>query len=104
MASFRMTAVVALSVLAVAPASAQTGAGGLASVTVSALTIEHDTNVSIAASIGYRFNPIAALGIELTFVPSFKPRVPDFPTILDGGFNTAGGVSSLILSSPISPI
>jgi hypothetical protein len=100
MASFRMTAVAALSVLIVAPVSAQPGAGGLASVTASALTIEHDTTASIAASIGYRLNPIAAIGIELTFVPSFRPQLPDFPTILNQGVSLAGGVSPLIFPPP----
>ena len=101
MCSFRVAVAAALGFLIAAPVSAQTGSGGVASVTVSAMTIERDTSASIAASIAYRLNPIVALGIELTFVPSFTPHVPDFPTILDAGSTTAGAVSSLIFPAPI---
>jgi hypothetical protein len=102
MRSLRLAAAATFGCLITAPVSAQPSSGGMAGVTVSAMTIEQDTTASIAASIGYRLNAIVALGIELTFVPSFESHVPDFPTILDGAFNTAEGfgLSPLIFPPP----
>jgi hypothetical protein len=72
----------ALSVLVAAPVSAQTNSGGIASAAVSAMSIEDGTRASIAGAIGYRFNPIVSLGVELTVVPSLTPDIPEFPTPL----------------------
>jgi opacity protein-like surface antigen len=85
MTSSRVTVVAALSLLAAihsAPASAQAGNGGIAGAAVSAMAIEDGTSASIAGAIGYRFNPIVALGVELTFVPSVTPEARGFPVPL----------------------
>src|SRR6185503_6331145 len=82
MTSSRVTVVAALSLLAAihsAPASAQPGYGGIASATVSAMTIEDGTSASIAGAIGYRFNPIVTLGVELMFVPRVTPETRAVP-------------------------
>ena len=100
MAIFRTLRAAALGLLMAVPVSAQTDSGGLASVTVSSMTIERDTSGSIAASIGYRLNPTIAVGIELTVVPDFEPDVPDFPTILDGGFARPAELSPVIFPPP----
>ena len=100
MKAHRRILTAAVWLLIAAPASAQTGAGGFAGVTFSALTVERDTTGSIAASIGYQFNPIVALGVELTFVPSFRPHVPEFPSILDRGFAISGGLGGAIYPGP----
>lgn len=56
-------------------ASAQTGGGGVASAVVSAMQFG-DPSVSIAAAVGYRFNPQVALGVEMTYAPSLTPKTP----------------------------
>jgi hypothetical protein len=66
------------------PASAQTTNGGIASATVSAMSIGDGTSASIAGAIGYRFNPVVALGIEYTVVPRLTPEIPEIPIPLDG--------------------
>src|SRR6266446_3415349 len=78
MTSSRVTAAATLSLLAVvhgARASAQTTNGGIASATVSVVNIEDGASASIAGAIGYRFNPVVALGVELMFVPRLTPDV-----------------------------
>jgi hypothetical protein len=71
------------------PASAQTTDGGIASATVSAMSIGDGTSASIAGAIGYRFNPVVALGIEYTVVPRLTPEIPEIPIPL-GGYETVG--------------
>ena len=100
MNAFRRILTAAAWLLIAAPVSAQTGGGGFAGVTFSALTVERDTTGSIAATIGYQFNPIVALGVELTFVPSFRPHVREFPSILDRGFAFSGGFGGAIFPGP----
>jgi opacity protein-like surface antigen len=100
MNAFRRTLTAAAWLLIAAPVSAQTGGGGFAGVTVSALTVERDTTGSIAASIGYQLNPIVALGVELTFVPSFRPHVREFPSILNEGFAISGWLGGAIFPGP----
>jgi hypothetical protein len=75
------TALILLAIAVLVPgrASAQTDSGGFASVAVSALSIDDDSTTSIAATIGYRLNPILSLGVEFTSVPTFRPAVPNFP-------------------------
>jgi hypothetical protein len=90
MTSLRLTAAAALSLLVVVhsvPASAQTASGGIVSGTVSATKIEDGTSASIAGSIGYRFNPIVTLGVELMVVPSLVSDIPDIPTPLGASFD-----------------
>jgi hypothetical protein len=82
MISLRGIAVVMLSPLGIVystPASAQTTNGGIASATVSAMSIGDSTSASIAGAIGYRFSPVLALGIELTSVPRLTPEIPEIP-------------------------
>jgi opacity protein-like surface antigen len=82
MTSLRVIAAAILSLLAVvhsAPASAQTTNGGIASATVSAVSIEDGASASIAGAIGYRFNAVVALGVELMFVPPLTPDVREIP-------------------------
>jgi outer membrane protein with beta-barrel domain len=70
MTSSRVSVVAALSLLAAihsAPAAAQAGNGGIASATVSAMAIEDGASPSIAGAVGYRFNPIVALGDSVIF-------------------------------------
>jgi len=92
MTSLRVIAAAMVSWLAVvdsAPASAQTTSGGLASATVSAVSIEDGASASLAGAIGYRFNAIVALGVELMFVPRVTPDVPGIPIPL-GAFELDG--------------
>jgi hypothetical protein len=84
MTSSRFAVAAALSVLVAAPLSAQTNSGGIASAAVSAMSIENGTRASVAGTIGYRFNPIVALGVELTLVPSLTPDIPQVPSPLTG--------------------
>ena len=98
MTSLRLTAATALSLLLVhgAPAAAQTTSGGIASATVSATEIGDGTSASIAGAMGYRFNPVVALGIEFMFVPNLTPDLPDLPAPL-----SALPVGSVIYPSPV---
>ena len=90
-------AAAALSLLAlVVPVSAQTGNGGIASATVSATSIEDGISVSIAGAMGYRFNPMVALGIELMYVPSLNTDIPVFPTPL----GLSGQIGGVLYPSP----
>ena len=91
MTSLRVGVAAAVALLVASSAPAQTSSGGVASVIVSAATIEDGTSASVAAAIGYRFNPVVTLGIELTFIPSVKPELPDIPVPL-GSFDF-GGIS-----------
>jgi opacity protein-like surface antigen len=90
---FRIAVAATLGLLITAPASAQTNTGGLASISASGMALERDISASITASIGYRLNPIVAVGMELTLVPSYSPDVPDFPMILYGGSTLYGGTT-----------
>jgi hypothetical protein len=104
MTSWRFTAA-ALSWLAVghsAPVSAQTPNGGIASATVSATRIEDGTSASIAGAIGYRFNPIVALGLELMAVPSLTPDSPEIATPLSAlAFDGVAFPSPGVFPSPV---
>src|SRR4051812_21014358 len=71
-----------LFVVASSAASAQTESGGLASATVSGFIINDQAEASFAASVGYRFNRVVAVALELTVVPSFTPSVPALPSPL----------------------
>jgi opacity protein-like surface antigen len=75
----RLAAVLSVAILTATPVSAQTESGGLASVTVSAIPINSETKASFAAAVAYRFNRTAALGVELTVLPSFTPLTSEYP-------------------------
>jgi hypothetical protein len=99
MTSLRLTAAATLSSLVVVhgvPASAQTASGGIISATVSAAKIEDGTSASIAGSIGYRFNPIVTLGVELMIVPSLVSDLPDIPTPL-----SVSGLDAAVFPFPV---
>jgi opacity protein-like surface antigen len=109
MDAIRTGAIVIVGCLIAAPLAAQPEAGGFASLNVSAISIDRDTTASIAGSMGYRFNPIVAVGIELTYVPSFRAEAPDILRILDRSIPSiafvdtrlpSGGVGSLIFPPP----
>src|SRR6476659_2947922 len=98
MRSLRLTTTAALSSLVVAHSAvafAQTTAGGIASATVSAVRIEDGTSASIAGALGYRFNSIVSLGVELMAVPNLTPELPDIPTPLG-----ALGFESVVFPAP----
>jgi len=85
MTSLRVPSVAAVSLLVVVcgpTASAQSGNGGIASATVSAVSIEDGASASIAGAVGYRLNSTVALGIELMVVPRLTPEVPEIPSPL----------------------
>lgn len=69
-------ALVATGVIA-GPASAQTAQGAIVSGVISAVAVDSNTSLAIAAAAGYRFNRAMALTIELTYVPSLESE-PDF--------------------------
>lgn len=56
------------------------------------MIINDETKATFAASVGYRFNRVAAVGMELTVVPSLTPSVPALPSPL---------ITSSIYPSPI---
>ena len=59
------------------PVSAQTTQGAIVSGAISAVAVDSNTSLAIAASAGYRFNRAMGLTIELTYVPSLESE-PDF--------------------------
>ena len=85
-------AAAALFLLATAPrASAQSDSGGLATVSVSALSAE-DTSVAVAAGMGYRINRTLSVGVELTVIPDFSPGARELPVSI---------ASTLVFPAPI---
>ena len=82
--------------LAAGPAHAQPAeSGGTANLILSATTIEEGAALAITGAIGYRFNRIVGVSLELTAVPSFDPELPAVaaPTPLPLGIGGTGLVS-----------
>jgi hypothetical protein len=80
-----VSAAAALCLLA-APLSAQTNPGGFANASVTALNIEDGVSPGVVGSIGYRFNAVVGLGVELTSVfnvTSPPADVPIYPLAYD---------------------
>jgi opacity protein-like surface antigen len=67
-------------VLVSSPASAQSSSGALASGSVAAAVAGNGTDVSLAGSLGYRFNRVIGLGVELTWI---KLKTADSTTTPD---------------------
>jgi opacity protein-like surface antigen len=94
-------------VAAATSAQAQNDAGGIAGIVVSATTLEEGAHLGITGAMGYRFNRIVSLGLELTTVPSFDPELPDLPVPLPYAvtgnttvFGPTGSASNIIIPSP----
>ena len=87
----RAAAAALLLAATVSPASAQSDTGGLATVSVSALSAE-DTSVAVAAGMGYRINRTLSIGVELTVIPDFSSGTPELPVSI---------ASTLVFPAPI---
>jgi hypothetical protein len=79
--SARLAVTVWILVLLASSAGAQSDAGAIASGSVAAAVLDSGTNasgtnVSVAGSLGYRFNRVIGLGVEVTYIPSLKPALP----------------------------
>ena len=72
----RAPMIAAISLILVAPAHAQSGSGAVASGSVAAAVVDAGTSTSIAGSVGYRFNRVIGLGVELTSIPTLKFTLP----------------------------
>jgi opacity protein-like surface antigen len=77
----RVAATVWILVLLAASARGQPEAGAIASGSVAAAVLDRGTNasgtsVSVAGALGYRFNRVIGLGVEVTWIPSLKPVLP----------------------------
>ena len=62
-------------------AAAQSAEGLIAGGGAAATAINSGTDVAVFGGVGYRFNRVVGFGIELTFVPSLEPALPDIPEI-----------------------
>jgi hypothetical protein len=63
-------------------AAAQSAEGLIAGGGAAATAINSGTDVAVFGGVGYRFNRVVGFGIEVTFVPSLEPALPDIPGIL----------------------
>ena len=66
----------AICVLTACPAWAQSAQGPIFTGIVGAMVADAETNVSLSASAGYRFNSVMGLGVEFTFVPTLQSERP----------------------------
>jgi opacity protein-like surface antigen len=93
--------------LAAGPAQAQPAeSGGTANLILSATTIEEGAALAITGAIGYRFNRIVGVSLELTGVPSFDPELPEVaaPTPLPLGIGGNGPVSVGNIGGIVFPV
>jgi hypothetical protein len=70
----RLAITAGIVVLLASPARTQSDAGAIASGSVAAAVLDSGTNasgtsVSVAGSLGYRFNRVIGLGVEVTYIP-----------------------------------
>jgi opacity protein-like surface antigen len=72
----QLTLTVGILVLLASSARAQSDAGTIASGSLAAGVVDGGAHASIAGSLGYRFNRVIGLGIELTWIPTLKPALP----------------------------
>jgi opacity protein-like surface antigen len=63
-------------------ADAQSAEGLIAGGGAAATAINSGTDVALFGGVGYRFNRVVGFGIEVTFVPSLEPELPDLGEIL----------------------
>jgi hypothetical protein len=68
--------IAAISLILVAHAHAQSGSGAVTSGSVAAAVVDAGTSVSLAGSVGYRFNRVRGLGVEITSIPTLKFTLP----------------------------
>jgi opacity protein-like surface antigen len=71
----RLTVAVWILMLLASPARAQPDSGAIASGSSAAAVVNGRANVSVAGSLGYRFNRVIGLGVELTWMPTLKPAL-----------------------------
>jgi opacity protein-like surface antigen len=64
----RLLTTVATLALFASPAGAQSTSGAIASGSIAAAVASNGTDVSPAGSVGYRFNRVIGLGVELTWI------------------------------------
>ncbi len=57
---------------------AQSSAGAIVGGTVGAAVVDSNTDISITAAAGYRFNRAFGLGVELTLMPSLPGSLPGY--------------------------
>jgi opacity protein-like surface antigen len=58
--------------------AAQSTSGAIVGGTVGVAVVDSNTDLSVTASAGYRFNRAFGLGVELTAVPSLPRNLPDY--------------------------
>jgi opacity protein-like surface antigen len=87
----QLTVTVSILVFLASPARAQSDAGAIAGGSVAAAVVEAGTNVSVAGSLGYRFNRVIGLGVEMTWMPTMKPVLPSI---------TPSPYASIVYSAP----
>jgi opacity protein-like surface antigen len=87
--------------LSASPASAQSAAGPLGSVTVAGTNLGDGTSFAISGAAGYRFGRVLALGIELTAVPTLTGEAPELYNI---AADVSGSLEAIgLIYPPIFP-
>lgn len=89
------------------PVSAQSAQGIVATLGLSAATIDGGTRAAISGGVGYRLSPVMTLGVELTSIPSLHPESPESsidPTTLlivipSFSFDQAGGHAAVFTTN-----
>ena len=91
-------------VLLAGAAAADAGQGAIASGVVAATSIESSTKASFSGAVGYRFNRVMGLEVEVTSVPTLRPDVAglDQPTILLSTDSTFTGIPTSVSTSFLS--
>lgn len=72
----RAPMIAAISLILVAHAHAQSGSGAVTGGSVAAAVVDAGTSTSVTGSVGYRFNRVMGLGVELTSIPTLKFTLP----------------------------
>jgi len=81
-------------------AAAQSAEGLIAGGGAAATAINSGTDVAVFGGVGYRFNRVVGFGIELTFVPSLEPALPDIPEILRPTSQVSCELDANLLTAP----
>jgi opacity protein-like surface antigen len=87
----RLTVTASILVLLASSALAQPDAGAIAGGSLATAVVDSGANVSAAGSLGYRFNRVIGLGVEVTWIPSLKPALPS---------NVPSPYTSVVYSAP----
>ena len=72
----RLSVTVWILVLVASSARGQSEAGAIGSGSLAAAVVDAGAHVSVAGSLGYRFNRVVGLGVEVTWIPTLKPALP----------------------------